>query len=175
MLIARYLRIKQTFFINKLEKICKQAQIKSNLKSNQNEIKQFKLWMQFKSINKKIAFQYEEIQALDHIWNYYLGAYFYGYIVEICYLSFSFILPMIKNVQLVENVQLTLIIFSLQFFFILLWITYECVQIAHKNENLRTKQCKFMKILIEFKYRLQFKDILMVTICFFYFVIIIVF
>lgn len=156
--------MKQTFSINNLEKICKRTQMISDLSSKLRVTYQLKLWMRFQSINNKIAFQYEEIQVLDNIWNHYLGIFFCAYIVEVCYLSFSFILPMIKNVHIIGNVQLTLIIFALQFFFILLWITFECLQITHKNEKLRTMQCKFMKTLLEHKFRLQFKYILMVNI-----------
>src|SRR5699024_4042815 len=88
-----------------------------------------KLFHKFDQIQGQILFIYEEIQAHNRFWSKYLTIYFVVYILEVCILTYAALyVPSDIGFQ-----KTFFIFFDVEFFLLLIWVTYECSLTVYNN------------------------------------------
>ena len=104
-----------------------------------------KLWCEFNQTINQTIYLYEEILGYNKFWSKYLTLYFVSYIIEICYLVYTFFF--VDSSIGTFYVKL-FIFFGVEFFLLLTIITYTCSLIVYQN-------CIIQRNLIAFCYQIQ--------------------
>ena len=125
-LVARYIRIKQEFKLNKITKLMKVLTTNARQRKPNNPAI---IWPKFCKINQKILFFFDQLRGFNHFWNTYLTNYFLSYIIMICYMGYAFLFGRADGYWR----KSFYIFFSIEFFLMILLITYECSIIVYNN------------------------------------------
>lgn len=125
-LVARYFRIKQQFKIDKISRLMDELiKCKTNKKIISTDI----IWSKFCIINQKILVLFNELKGFSQFWSPYLTNYVVSYIIMICYMGYAFLFGRADGYWR----KSFYIFFSIEFFLMILLITYECAVIVYRN------------------------------------------
>ena len=88
------------------------------------------LWRRLQEVNRQMLALFEEIRAQNRFWSKYLTIYFVVYIIEIVYLSYSYLFFDTAELGIL---QLFFPLFAVNFMLVLVLVTLECSQVVAKN------------------------------------------
>lgn len=147
-MVLKYLKIKQDFLSKKLvsladevasfeSKMLENADRVFSVNQNKNKLiaeNHTYLTLKLQKIKTQLRALYEEVDLQDRFWNLYISLYFLVYDVEICYQAFVFLFG--KSSDSAPNyyiARLNCAVMSVNFFAILLSITYQCSGVVKRN------------------------------------------
>ena len=106
----------------------------NNWTNRQKQLMNSFLWRRLQEVNRQMLALFEEIRAQNRFWSKYLTIYFVVYIIEIVYLSYSYLF--LDTAELGVLLQLFFPLFAVNFMLVLVLVTLECSQVVAKNCHL---------------------------------------
>lgn len=102
----------------------------TNRQKQQQLLMNSSLWRRLQEVNRQMLALFEEIRAQNRFWSKYLTIYFVVYIIEIVYLSYSYLFLDTAELGIL---QLFFPLFAVNFMLVLVLVTLECSQVVAKN------------------------------------------
>lgn len=158
MISANYLKIQQTFLMEKIGTLT--AKVRKAFATSE-QMSSGKIWAQFTGINNKIFAFFEQLNAINKYWTFYLSTYFACHISIEVYLIYGLIFD---QTSFDWFKRCYFIYFAIEFITLLFAITYVCSALVRHNMSIYKTNVTFCYAFSK-RYRLN-PFILLKVICF---------